>query len=96
MVNQILEDWVKDNEERVIKLLKIEDAKALARFEKEIKACLALQHPNIVKVIASAYENTPTPYLVMEYCHGGELSVDKIKDLSLLERLRRFELIQVQ
>lgn len=82
-----------DSTQYVIKLLKVEDPKALARFEKEILACLALQHPNIVKVIDSAYRDTTTPYLVMEYCSGGELSADKIRDLSLLEKLRMFELI---
>ena len=83
------------NEDRrsVIKLIKVEDPKSLERFRKEIRACLSLQHPNIVEVIDSAFENTPTPYLVMEYCLGGELSADKIKDLSLLERLRMFESI---
>jgi serine/threonine protein kinase len=82
-----------DSTRYVIKLLRVENPKALARFEREIKSCLALQHPNIVKVKDSAYEDTPTPYLVMEYCSGGELSADKIRDLSLLEKLRMFESI---
>ncbi|MGH9931388.1 MAG: serine/threonine-protein kinase [Pyrinomonadaceae bacterium] len=82
-----------DSTEYVVKLLKVQDSKALARFEKEIKACLALQHPNIVKVIDSRYEDTSTPYLVTEYCAGGELTAEKIKDLSIIERLRMFESI---
>lgn len=92
VVNVVAGPWT-GNIEYVIKLLKVEAPRTLARFEKEIRACLALQHPNIVKVIASKYENTATPYLVTEHCSGGELNPDKIKDLSLLQRLRMFESI---
>src|SRR5437867_1609412 len=77
----------------VIKLLKVLDPKTLARFASEIRACLALQHPKIVKVIDSKYENTSTPYLVTAHCSGGELNADKIQNLSILERLRMFEQI---
>ena len=79
--------------EYVIKLLKVEDPKALIRFEGEIRACLALQHPNIVKVIDSAYEDAPAPYLVTEYYSGGDLTSESIRERSLLEKLRMFELI---
>jgi serine/threonine protein kinase len=83
------------NGPHVVKLLKVQDPKALARFEKEIKACLALQHPNIVRVVDSAYQNTPTPYLVTEYCSGRALTAEKIGNLSTIERLRMFEYICV-
>jgi serine/threonine-protein kinase len=82
-----------DATQYVIKLLKVLDPRTLARFEREIRACLALQHPNIVKIIDSKYEDTATPYLVTEHCSGGELKEDKIKDLSILKRLRMFESI---
>ena len=55
-----------DSTEYVIKLLRVQEPKALARFEKEIRASLALQHPNIVRVKDSRYEDTSTPYLVTE------------------------------
>lgn len=90
---------VEDNKEDttgkryVIKLLKVQDEKTVARFENEIRSCLALQHPNIVKVKASAYKDTATPYLVTEYCLGGELTTKKIGKLSLLQRLRMFQSI---
>jgi serine/threonine protein kinase len=84
---------VDDRSKYVIKLLKIEDPKALVRFEREIKACFALKHRNIVKVKDSAYEDTPTPYLVTEYCSGRELTAEKIRNLPTIERLRMFEYI---
>ena len=82
-----------DSAEFEVKLLKVQDPKALARFEKEIRASLTLQHPNIVRVKDSRYENTAAPYLVTEYCAGGELTAEKIRDLSLTERLRMFQSI---
>jgi serine/threonine protein kinase len=82
-----------DNTKYVIKLLKVEDPKALARFEKEIRASFALKHRNIVKVKDSAYEDTPIPYLVTEYCSGKALTAEKIRNLPTIERLRIFEYI---
>ncbi len=77
----------------VIKLLKIKDEKAVARFSKEIKSCISLQHPNIVKVVDSEYKGTLTPYLVTDYCSGGELTAEAVKILSVIERLKAFETI---
>lgn len=48
-----------DSAKYVVKLLKVENPKTLARFEKEIRASFALKHRNIVKVKDSAYEDTP-------------------------------------
>jgi serine/threonine protein kinase len=76
------------NGPHVVKLLKVQAPEALSRFEKEIRACLALRHPNIVKVVDSAYENAPTPYLVTEYCSGRALTAEKIGNLPTIERLR--------
>jgi serine/threonine protein kinase len=77
----------------VIKLLKIQDEKAVARFAKEIKSCISLQHPNIVKVVDSEYEGTLNPYLVTDYCSGGELTAEAVKILPVIERLKAFETI---
>ena len=82
-----------DETQYVIKLLRVKDPKALARFGKEIKASFALKHPNIISVKDSAYENTQTPYLVTEYCSGRNLTAEKIRDLPTIERLRIFEYV---
>jgi serine/threonine protein kinase len=77
-------------EKYVIKLLKKQDEKALARFESEIKASLNLRHPNIVNAIDAKFEGTPLPYLVTSYCSGGDLSMSKLSRHSLLEKLNMF------
>lgn len=82
-----------DSTKYVIKLLKVEDQKTLARFEKEIRSSLSLKHRNIIKVKDSAYKDTPTPYLVTEYCSGHALTAEKISNLQAIERLRMFEYI---
>lgn len=82
-----------DSTQYVIKLLKAQEPKALARFNKEIKASFALKHRNIIKVKDSEYENTATPYLVTEYCSGGALTAEKITSLPTIDRLRMFEQI---
>lgn len=59
-----------------IKLLKPEivheDPNILERFEREGEALRRLNHPNIVKMLASVEENGKH-YLVMEYVSGGSL-----------------------
>jgi serine/threonine protein kinase len=82
-----------DSAKYVIKLLKVQNPKALARFEKEIRASFALKHRNIVKVKDSAYEHTPIPFLVTEYCSGRALTAEKIRNLPTIERLRMFQYI---
>jgi len=82
-----------DKTEFVIKLLRKINDKTLARFEREIKAALTLEHPNIIRAIDSKYEHTSEPYLVMELCSGGELDKKKIENLPLIKRLKMFESI---
>jgi serine/threonine protein kinase len=88
-------DLLNDNDKThyVVKLPRVADFQALSRFNAEITASLSLNHPNIVKVKDSLFEGTSNPYLVTEYCSGGELNADRIKNLSLLEKLRMFETI---
>lgn len=81
------------NKRSVIKLLKIQDEKAVARFAKEIESCISLQHPNIVSVVDSEYKGTLTPYLVTDYCSGGKLTAEAVKILPVIERLKAFETI---
>lgn len=80
-----------DSLKYVIKLLKVTEPIALARFEKEIRASFTLKHRNIVKVKDSAYEDSSIPYLVTEYCSGGALTPEKISSLTVLERLSIFQ-----
>ncbi|MDQ6787526.1 MAG: serine/threonine protein kinase [Acidobacteriota bacterium] len=82
-----------DEKEYVIKLLNKINDKTLARFEREIKASLTLEHPNIIRAVDSKYEDTSEPYLVMEYCLGGELDKKKIENLPLVKKLKMFESI---
>ncbi len=84
-----------DESDYVIKLLKKINDKSLARFKKEIDASLSLDHPNIIHVIDADYKNTSEPYLVTEFCSGGELETKKIKSFSLIKKLKMFESICV-
>ncbi len=90
----VADDQNADDEARyVIKLLRVDSPQTLARFGKEVRASFALQHSNIVRIKDSAFEGTSTPYLVTEYCSGGRLTAEKIRDLSTVQRLRIFEQI---
>jgi len=59
-----------------IKLLpkdRMSDAQAVARFEREMEAVGAVDHPNIVRAM-HADEEAGTPYLVVEYVDGLNLT----------------------
>ena len=58
--------------EFALKLLKGSDAKRISRFRSEIDAIKKLNHPNVLKVI-DASATPEDPYLVTEYCTGGNL-----------------------
>jgi serine/threonine protein kinase len=53
-------------------LKRLKNAGRLDLFEREVKATLALNHPNILKV-ESANVSGKKPYYVAEYCEGGNL-----------------------
>src|SRR5262249_16970155 len=65
------------NQPVAIKHLKPEalqmDPSLLTRFEREGEALRALNHPNIVKMLAALEENDQH-FLVMEYVEGGSLT----------------------
>src|SRR5262249_18399919 len=70
------------SDERVaIKLLKSEwvgKPDVVARFHQEIRAIRALNHPNIIKHIASGtFQNAP--YLIMEYVKGETLRAKLVR-----------------
>ena len=54
-------------------LKRLKNSKRLARFEKELEATRSLQHPAIVKLV-DARLDLPEPFIVTEYCEGGELA----------------------
>jgi hypothetical protein len=67
---------VKANREVAIKVLHFylaDDSAARVRFEREMKACINLKHPNIVTVYDYGYTQEDTPYMVMEYLKGSTL-----------------------
>jgi serine/threonine protein kinase len=88
--------YKKGDEERtpfVLKVLKHKSNPArLKRFEREIEVGARLQHPNVVRIEAENIQSSK-PYVVMEYCTGGELRNLNVDELSLLEKLRLFKLI---
>ena len=57
-----------------IKQMHIEDKKAAARFEREIRIMRVVDHPNVLAYIGQGLnEEKKRPYLVMEYASGGSL-----------------------
>lgn len=74
----------------VLKILKHKSNPArLKRFEREIEVGARLRHPNLVHVEAENIESDK-PYVVMEYCAGGELRNLDMTDVPLLDKLRLF------
>ncbi len=49
------------------------DDEAMARFQKEADACLALSHPNLVKVYGTSTTKSGEPFLIMDYLDGATL-----------------------
>jgi serine/threonine protein kinase len=59
-----------------IKIFPVRPERALefeARFHREAKAMLRLQHPNLVRILGSGQSAGGLCYLVMEYLEGGDL-----------------------
>jgi len=54
-------------------LKRLKNPKRRDYFDREIRACLELNHPNVLRIID--YGETPKgkPFLVTEYCEGGSL-----------------------
>lgn len=75
----------------VIKVLKQKSNPArLKRFEREISVGRQLSHTNVVHIEAEDL-TADQPYLIMEYCSGGELQDFDISSLSILQKLTLFE-----
>jgi serine/threonine protein kinase len=77
-----------DSREYVLKRLK--NVTRRERFDREIRACLVLDHPNVVRIVDFGTDTKARPYLVTEYCGGGAL-IEKPKPLgTTLEILALF------
>jgi serine/threonine protein kinase len=73
-------------------LKRLKNIGRLPRFEQEVRAALALQHPNLVKL--QDFDLTgERPFIVTEYCPGGPLSKADFSNWSRLERLHLFRAI---
>ena len=80
----------KTDEESLYVLKQLKNPKRLDRFRNEIKAGLALNHRNIVKIVDHHLDDEPY-YFVAEYCEGGALRDWKaLSQLSLVDRLKLF------
>ncbi len=63
-----------DGTDRLFVLKRLRNLNRKDYFEREIRACEALQHPNILKIIEHGETPKGRPYLVSEYCEGGSLN----------------------
>jgi serine/threonine protein kinase len=61
-------------------------------FEREIQACMALNHPSVLKLVAHGTTPKGKPYFVSEYCSAGSLA-EAGRFSQLGEGLRFFEQI---
>jgi hypothetical protein len=59
------------------------------RFQREVAACLALDHPHIIRIVDSDLDAT-RPYLVTAYRRHGHLTFTDLHALGLPERLALF------
>src|SRR5438876_7823212 len=61
-----------DDLEYVLKRLK--NPNRINRFEREVNACMRLEHPNVLRIIDYGADPKGRRYLVTEYCPGGSLA----------------------
>jgi serine/threonine protein kinase len=77
-----------DDLQYVLKRLK--NLKRRERFDREIHACLTLDHPNVVRIIDHGTDAKDRPFLVTEYCAGGSLTDRPLPLGTVLEVLAIF------
>jgi serine/threonine protein kinase len=70
-------------------LKRLKNPARIARFEREVRAALKLEHENVLKIIEYDIDNEPA-FIVSEYCAGGPLSRAHLSGYTLLDRLRLF------
>ena len=54
-------------------LKRLKNPKRKDYFEREIRACLALDHPNVLKILQCGQTPAGKPYLITDYCENGSL-----------------------
>ena len=64
---------VDGSDDRHYVLKRLKNVKRRERFDREIQACLTLDHPNVVRIIDYGSDPKDRPFLVTEYCAGGSL-----------------------
>lgn len=72
------------NEKRAVKIFKKFSEKRQTGYRSEVVLLKTMDHPNIVKVF-EYFEDSHRFYVVMEYCSGGELLDEIIKQNNLSE-----------
>jgi serine/threonine protein kinase len=77
------------DDKQLFVLKRLKNPERIRRFKEEVRACVELSHPNILRVVDYDYESQK-PYLVSEYLPGGPLSKVDITGYPLVERLRMF------
>lgn len=80
---------IDDESQKTYVLKSLKDLRTIHRFQKEVKAGLELNHPNILKIVDYDIE-AKKPFLVSEYCSGGTLKKLDISKLSILDKLNIF------
>ena len=72
-------------------LKRLKDKKRSARFFQEIEIVKSLSHPNLIRLIDFGHDvKSNSPYLVMEFCAGGDLA-EHVHDVSR-DRVRALRL----
>ncbi len=79
-------------EQPLFVLKRLKNRNRLDRFETEVKAGLALHHPNILEIVDQDLEHEK-PYFVAEYCAGGSLADTDLSHYTIVEKLELFAAI---
>lgn len=74
---------------KVYVLKRLKNKKRIERFKDEIEAIKLLDHPNIIKLVDFDLENDK-PFFVIQYCEGGELTFERLKNFTPVEKLTLF------
>ncbi len=79
-------------DKKIYILKRLKNPKRSERFNREIEACLALDHPNILKIIdhGTLSDKRQKPYFVTNYCTPGNLDDHEMPPGSPLKTLELF------
>ena len=77
---------------KIMKRNLIEDEEIVTRFVREVKACMTLEHKNIIRVFDAGTLSTGESYMVMEFLAGRSLA-DILESEKVLSPARAIEII---